>query len=36
MTPTYYTVPEEVLEDDAELVRWARKSVAAALAKESR
>jgi DNA transformation protein len=36
MTPTYYTVPEEVLEDDAELVRWARKSVGAALAKGAR
>jgi DNA transformation protein len=32
---TYYTVPAEVLEDEDELVTWARKAVAAALAKES-
>jgi TfoX/Sxy family transcriptional regulator of competence genes len=32
---TYYTVPAEVLEDEDELVRWARKAVAAALANES-
>jgi TfoX/Sxy family transcriptional regulator of competence genes len=33
---TYYTVPADVLEDSDELVKWARKSVAAALAKGSR
>jgi DNA transformation protein len=33
---TYYTVPPEVLEDSDELVTWARKAVAAALAKGSR
>jgi len=32
---TYYTVPAEVLEDEDELVRWARKAVTAALAKEA-
>ncbi len=32
---TYYTVPPEVLEDGDELVRWAHKAVAAALAKQS-
>ena len=32
---TYYTVPAEVLEDRDEVVAWARKSVAAALAKET-
>lgn len=32
---TYYTVPAEVLEDEDELVRWAQKSVTAALAKEA-
>lgn len=31
---TYYTVPAEVLEDEDELVRWARKAVTAAVAKE--
>jgi DNA transformation protein len=35
MKMTYYTVPAEVLEDEDELVRWARKAVAAALANES-
>jgi DNA transformation protein len=35
MKMTYYTVPAEVLEDEDELVRWARKAVGAALAKES-
>jgi DNA transformation protein and related proteins len=30
---TYFTVPAEVLEDDDELVQWARKAVTAALAK---
>lgn len=35
MKMTYYTVPAEVLEDEDEAVRWARKAVAAALAKES-
>jgi DNA transformation protein len=34
MKMTYYTVPAEVLEDEDELVKWARKGVAAALAKE--
>jgi DNA transformation protein len=33
---TYYAVPADVLEDNDELVKWARKSVAAALAKGSR
>jgi len=32
---TYYTVPAEVLEDGDELVKWARRAVSAALAKES-
>ena len=31
---TYYTVPAEVLEDDDEVVQWARKAVTAALTKE--
>ncbi len=35
MKITYYTVPAEVLEDEDELVRWARRAVAAALANES-
>jgi TfoX/Sxy family transcriptional regulator of competence genes len=35
MKITYYTVPAEVLEDEDEVVRWARKAVAAALANES-
>jgi DNA transformation protein len=35
MKMTYYTVPAEVLEDEDEVVRWARKAVTAALAKES-
>src|ERR1700761_2206800 len=33
---TYYTVPAEVLEDEDELVRWARRAVIAALAKEAK
>lgn len=32
---TYYTVPAEVLEDEDELVAWARKAVTAALVKEA-
>ena len=32
----YYEVPAEVLEDDEELARWARKSVAVALAAANR
>jgi DNA transformation protein len=32
---TYYTVPADVLEDEDELVQWAHKAVAAALAKEA-
>lgn len=32
---TYYTVPAEILEDGDELVKWARRAVAAALEKES-
>jgi len=35
MKMTYYTVPAEVLEDEDEVVSWARKAVTAALAKES-
>jgi DNA transformation protein len=31
---TYYTVPADVLEDDDEVVQWARKAVTAALTKE--
>jgi DNA transformation protein len=31
---SYYTVPAEVLEDEDELVRWARKAVTAAVAQE--
>jgi DNA transformation protein len=31
---TYYTVPAEVLEDEDEVVQWARKAVTAALTKE--
>jgi DNA transformation protein len=34
MKMTYYTVPAEVLEDEDELVAWAKKAVTAALAKE--
>jgi DNA transformation protein len=34
MKMTYYTVPAEVLEDEDEVVRWARNAVGAALAKE--
>jgi DNA transformation protein and related proteins len=32
---TYYTVPAEILEDEDELVLWARKAVTAALTKEA-
>jgi TfoX/Sxy family transcriptional regulator of competence genes len=35
MKMTYYTVPAEVLEDEDEVVSWARKAVTAAMAKES-
>jgi DNA transformation protein len=32
---TYYTVPAEILEDEDEIVQWARKAVTAALAKDA-
>jgi DNA transformation protein and related proteins len=36
MKSAYYTVPADVLEDSEELVQWARKAVAAAVASEAK